>query len=221
MKKSRILINKNFFIYNGEEYVFDRINEINHLFKPNIEIVILEENLYAKQFNDKIKRSRIYEFADYKIKNDFPQNGDILYDFQVKDNIISIYSIKGAKRIESLAKMASGLEVKPIQFIIREIMIKFLKSISFNANVLIKINKCYYFMSFNKGLFNYGDVTENKDIILNTIAAVKEEEIYIDENVTSILNDKCRFKVIKLNIGELMYEKIYEKQKFHSRKILS
>ena len=104
MKKSIVIIKKNLFIYNGEEYDFDKVNEMNNLLKSNLKIIILEEELYVKQFTSKIKRNKIYEFIDYKINNDFPQNGDILYDFEKNNNIIAIYYIKGAKRIEKIIR---------------------------------------------------------------------------------------------------------------------
>ena len=123
MKKSIVIIKKNLFIYNGEEYDFDKVNEMNNLLKSNLKIIILEEELYVKQFKSEIKRNKIYDFIDYKISNDFPQNGDILYDFEKNNNIIAIYYIKGAKRIEKISEIAKNIEVKPIQFIVKDIMV--------------------------------------------------------------------------------------------------
>lgn len=218
MKKSIILINKNSFVFNYQEYGFDRINEIVALFKPRLKIIILEENLYVKQFTNNVKRHKMYEFVDNKINNDFPQTGDLLYHFEKNNNIIAIYSIKGAKRIERLSITSNSLEIKPIQFIIREIMQKILKRNNFNANVVLKLNKVYYFTCFKNGLFNYGFVGENEDSILNEINNF--EEIYTDNNDFDIFSSKKKIKIIKLNMGDLINEKVYEKQKFHSRKIL-
>ncbi|OOM80027.1 hypothetical protein [Clostridium sp. BL-8] len=218
MKKSIILINKSSFVFNNKEYNFDRINEIVDLFKPRLKIVILEENLYVKQFNDKVKKHRMYEFVNNKINNNFPQTGDLLYDFEKKNNIIVIYSIKGAKRVEKLSVASSFLEIKPIQFIIKEVMQKILKRNNFNADVVVKLNEFYYFTSFKKGLFNYGFVNDNEKLILNEIN--DSEEIYMDNNVFDIFSSKNKVKIIKLNVGDLINEKIYEKQKFYSGKIL-
>lgn len=214
MSKSIILINKNSFIFNGQEYNFDRINEIRSLFKLNLKIVILEENLYVKQFASKVKRCKIYEFINNKINNDFPQTGDLLYDFEKKDNIIAIYSIKGARRIEGLSQIANNLEVKPIQFIIKEIMMKKLKRKNFNAAVLLKFNEYYYLTCFKNGLYNYGFVSDKEDLFLNETNNF--EEAYIDNSVVSMLSPKRKIRMIKLNIGELINEQIYKKQKFHS-----
>ncbi|EHI99728.1 hypothetical protein CDLVIII_3152 [Clostridium sp. DL-VIII] len=218
MKKSIILINKSSFVFNNQEYNFDRINEVVDLFKPRLKIVILEENLYVKQFHDKVKKHKMYELVNNKINNNFPQTGDLLYDFEKKNNIIVIYSIKGAKRIEKLSIASSFLEIKPIQFIIKEVMQKILKRNNFNADVVVKLNEFYYFTCFKKGLFNYGFVNDNEELILNEIN--DSEEIYIDNNVFDIFSSKNKIKIIKLNIGDLINEKIYEKQKFYSGKIL-
>lgn len=218
MNKSVIIIKKNFFIYNKEEYDFDRVTEMIHLLKSNLKIIILEENLYVKQFTNKIKRNKIYEFIDYKINNDFPQNGDILYDFEKNNNVIAIYYIKGAKRIEKLSEVARNIEVKPIQFIVKDIMMKVLKNNIFNCKALVQLNEYYYYISFKDGLFYYGFVKENKDLVINKIIENNDfGEIYVDNNIIDNLSLENKFKMIKINLGELINEKIYEKQRFHSR----
>jgi len=220
MKKSIVIIKKNLFIYNGEEYDFDKVNEMNNLLKSNLKIIILEEELYVKQFKSEIKRNKIYDFIDYKISNDFPQNGDILYDFEKNNNIIAIYYIKGAKRIEKISEIAKNIEVKPIQFIVKDIMVKILKTNIFNCKVIIKLNEYYYYISFKEGLFYYGLVEKDKEIVLDKISQNDDfGEIYVDNSLCD-LSLTNRFKIIKINIGELINEKIYEKQRFHSRKIL-
>jgi hypothetical protein len=221
MTKSIILINKNSYIYNGEEYDFDKFDEINNSLKSNIKIVILEEELYVKQFNVNMKRRKIYEFIDYKINNDFPQNGDILYDFEKNNNTIAIYSIKGAKRIEKIAKNAKKLEVKPIQFIIKDTMGKILRNNPLTCKVLIKYNEYYYYTSFKEGLYDYGFATENKDIVLNTLLKTQNfGEIYVDDDTANLISLNNKFKIIKITIGELINERIYKKQKFYTRKVL-
>ena len=220
MKKSIVIIKRNLFIYNGEEYDFDKVNEMNNLLKSNLKIIILEEELYVKQFKSEIKRNKMYDFIDYKINNDFPQNGDVLYDFEKNNNIIAIYYIKGAKRIEKISEIAKNIEVKPIQFIVKDVMKKILKTNIFNCKVIIKLNEYYYYISFKEGLFYYGLVEKDKEIVLNKISQNDDfGEIYVDNSLYD-LSLTNKFKIIKINIGELINEKIYEKQRFHSRKIL-
>lgn len=220
MKKSIVIIKKNSFIYNGEEYDFNMITNMNYLLKANIKIIILEEDLYVKQFTNEMKRNKIYEFIEYKINNDFPQNGDILYNFEKNNKIIAIYYIKGAKRIEKISDIAKNIEVKPIQFIVKDVMRKILKNKIFTCKVLMKFNEYYYYISFKDGLFYYGLVEKDKKIVLDKIIQNDNfGELYFD-NTIGDLSITNKFKIIKMNIGELINEKIYEKQRFHSRKIL-
>lgn len=221
MNKAIVLMNKNSFIFNGEEYIFDRISEVKHLFKSSLKIIILEEDLYAKQFSNNIKGNQVYKFVENRIDNDFMQNGDILYDFQKENNIISIYYIKGAKRIERLSEAASELEVKPIHFIAKEVMGKVLNNENFNCSLLVKFLQCYYYMTFINGLFYSGYASIERDFISSKIIENNElEEIYIDYNIQEDIFISKEIKLIKINLGELMNEKIYEKQRFYTRKIL-
>jgi hypothetical protein len=223
MKKSIIIIRKNSFIYNKEEYRFDEIDNIVHLLKPNIKIIILEEELYIKQFINNITKNNINKLVEYKINNEFPQNGDILYDYiyRKKSNIISIYYIRGAKRIEKLLDSASNLEIKPIQFIVKDVMRKFLKNNMFDCNVLVKLEEYYYYLSFKEGLFHYGVIEKEIDLVFDKIIQNDNiNEIYVDNNVIYNLCFEDKFKIVKINIGDLINEKIYEKQRFYSRKVL-
>ena len=221
MNKDIVIIKKNFFIYNGEEYDFDRVTEINNLLKSNLKIIILEEELYAKQFTTNIKRNQIYQFVEYKINNDFLQNGDILYDFEKINNVIAIYYIKGAKRIEKLSETANNIEVKPIQFIAKDVMGKVLNNENFTCRILLKFQECYYYMSFKKGLFYNGFVNEDKKLVVNKIIENNDlGELYFDYNIEGNLNSLDEFKIIKKNLGELINEKIYDKKKLYTRKIL-
>lgn len=221
MKKSVVLMKKNFFIYNGEEYEFNRISEIGNLLKANLKIIILEEELYAKQFTSNLKGNQIYKFVENKINNDFLQNGDILYDFQKSNNTIAIYYIKGAKRIEKLSETAKNIEVKPIQFIVREVLEKVLNNENFNCSVLLKFQEFYYYMIFRSGLFYSGFANEERELIFNKILENNEiKEIYFDFSIPENQFVSTKFKLIKINLGELINEKIYENQGFYSRKIL-
>lgn len=222
MRKSIIIVKKKSFIYNQEEYGFDQVDDIIHLLKSNIKIIIVEEDLYIKQFMNNMKKLNINKFVEYKINNDFPQNGDILYDYAVKknSNIISIYYIRGAKRIEKLLDTANNIEIKPIQFIIKEVMRKFLRDNTFSCKVLFKFSEYYYYLSFKNGLFHYGFFEKDMDLVFDKITKNDNiNEIYVGDNIVNDLCLKNKFKTLKINIGELINEEVYEKQRFHSRKI--
>lgn len=217
MKKSIIFSGRDFFIYNKEKYYFDKINEVRHLFKSNRKIIIIEEELRVKQFKNKIKKSKMDRFVNDIIENDFPQNGDILYDYEIKNNIISIYYIKGAKRIEKLLEDAKDLEVKPIQFIIKTAINKVLKSKNLTCNVLIKFDEFYYYNIFDEGLFTCGIFEGNKESVLSKILEDCEgKKIYIDESAIDILPLSNEIKFERLDIRRFLHEDIHKKQKFYS-----
>lgn len=217
MKKSIIFSGRDFFIYNKEKYYFDKINEVSHLFKFNRKVIIIEEELRVKQFKNKIKKFKMDGFVNDIIENDFPQNGDILYDYESKNNIISIYYIKGAKRIEKLLEDAKDIEVKPIQFIIKTVINKVLKSKNFTCNVLIKFDEFYYYNIFDEGLFTYGIVEGNKESVLSKVLEdCGAKKIYIDESAIDILPLSNEIKFERLDIRRFLREDIHKKQKFYS-----
>ncbi|MFW2487604.1 hypothetical protein ACN077_03395 [Clostridium chromiireducens] len=219
MKKSIVLIKRNSFILEGEEYNFDKINEIKCIIKNNIKIIVLEEELCVKQFIYKIRKRKIYDFIILKIASDFPQNGDLLYDYMLtkKNKVISIYSIRGAKRIGKLVEGAKNIEIKPIQFLIKEILVSILKNKNFTAKILMKYNEVYYYISFKEGLFNYGFVEITQSLVLDKILIFNEYgDMYVDEESVNIISSENKINPFKINIKELINEKIFEKQRFYS-----
>ncbi|WP_459481877.1 hypothetical protein [Clostridium saccharoperbutylacetonicum] len=219
MKKAIIFVNRNNFIYNKEKYSFDKLNEVKRVLKKDIKIVILEEELCLKKFDNNAKKFQLTKFVDSLIEKEFPQNGDILYDYEKKNNVIVIYYIRGAKRIERLAEGAKKIEVKPIQLIIKEVMRKELKANNNSGRVLIKINEYYYYISFEAGIFDHCKVKENKASIINEIYDdINGKEIFVDKSAIDVLPVNDNLKIIEIDIGSLINETIYEKQKFYSRK---
>lgn len=219
MKKAIIFVNRNNFIYNKEKYSFDKLNEVQRVLKKDIKIVILEEELCLKKFDNNAKKFQLEKFVDSLIEKEFPQNGDILYDYEKKNNVIVIYYIRGAKRIERLAEGAKRIEVKPIQLIIKDVMRKELKANDNSGRVLIKINEYFYYISFEAGIFDHCKVKENKASIINEIYDdINGKEIFVDKSAIDALPANDNLKIIEIDIGSLINETIYEKQKIYSRK---
>lgn len=217
MKKSIIFVGKDFIVYNKEKYYNDKIAEVSHLFKPNRKIIILEEELRVKQFKSKRNKFKIQGYINNIIENDFPQNGDILYDYENKNKIISIYYIKGAKRIEKLLENAKDIEVKPIQSILKYAIGKTLKTNNFTCNVIMKFEGIYYYNIFNEGLFIRGSVEENKGSMINKVLEdYGDKKVYIDESAVDILplNNEIEFEMF--DIRRPLYENIYKEQRFYS-----
>lgn len=212
MRKSITILKRNSFIHKNKEYDFDRIDEIVNSFKKNRKIIILEEELYAKHFDFKEKnRFKINHFVDEKIKNEFPQNGDIVYDYEKKGNVISIYSMKGGERINKISEGAKNVGVIPIQFIIKEVIIKMFNNKVLDCNILINFKQCYYYISFKSGLYYCGFVEKNKEMIFNKIVENQDiAKIYID-NISEYEFLEQKYQIIKVNMGDLINDRIYEK----------
>ncbi|AGX43674.1 hypothetical protein [Clostridium saccharobutylicum] len=212
MRKSITILKRNSFIHKNKEYEFDRIDEIINSLKKDRKIIILEEELYAKHFDFKEKnRFKINHFVDEKIKNEFPQNGDIVYDYDKKGNVISIYSMKGGERINKISEGAKNIDVIPIQFIIKEVMIKTFNNKILNCNILTNFNGCYYYISFKNGLYYCGFVEKSKEMIFNKIVENHDiAKIYID-NISQYEFLEQKYQIIKMNMGDLINDRIYEK----------
>ncbi|WP_026886468.1 hypothetical protein [Clostridium beijerinckii] len=220
MKKSIIFIKKDYYTYDGKKYDFNEFREVSGLLSSKIKVIILQEELFVSHFENSVRRHELCNFVDSKIRNDFPQNGDILYDFEKKRNIISIYSIKGSKRVEKIVEKAINIEIKPIQFVIRDVLMKMVKDNDRNFRALIKYDTYYYYVSFRNGSYYDGFISENKCVVeKNLLKKDNLEEIYVDDNTFDIISDNNKFKAKKVNIGEFIDENIYEKQKFCSREV--
>ena len=223
MSKSLIIIKKSSFLFNGKEYSLNDLDEINSLLKSNLKIILLEEELYSKHFYEKIKKTKLKGFVDIKINKEFPDSRDILYDYEQSKiyNTIAIYSSKGGRRIEKISKNAKSLEVKPMQYIIQECLEKSIKNKVLDSKIIVKFNDYYYYVSFKNGLFYQGFVEKEMKIIIDRILdSDYQGQMYVDDNVDDEISLKENFQVIKINIGELLNDRVYEKQKLYSKAIL-
>ncbi|SFC96461.1 hypothetical protein [Clostridium uliginosum] len=235
MSKSLLIIKNNTFTYQDNEYLFDEFDEIQSSLSKDRELIILEEELYSKHFFGNFKKKELHNFIENKLNKEFQKNDDILYHYEQdkKNKMISIYSIKGGKRVEILSQEAKELVVKPIQFIIKETMIDLLGKKALNAKLILQFDKSYYYVSLKKGKFYYSFVEKKMDILLNRIhelyikEAIKQEEnkVYVDSAIYDFTkkiykNFIDKFELISINSGDLLNEKIYKKQKFHFKKVL-
>lgn len=223
MNKKLIIVKRNSFLFNGKEYSFNDLEEISNLLKSNIKVILLEEELYSKHFHEKVRKIKLKEFVAQKINNEFPDSSDILYNYEQNKThrTIAIYSSKGGIRIGKISERAKNLEVKPMQYIIQACMQNILDNKLVDSKILIKFNGYYYYVSFQKGLFYYGFVEKEMNIIINRILECEQQgQIYVDDNIEDSSFFKENFKLIKINIGDLLNEQVYTKQKFHSKAIL-
>lgn len=223
MNKEIIVCRKNYFTYKENEYLYEDIYKVDNDFSQTREIIILEEELYSKHFEINFNKRKIISFIENKIKNEFPQSQDILYDYEENkhNNVLAIYSIKSGERIQKLCKGAINLKIIPIQFLIKSISLNLLESKINNFNILVEIYGCYYYVVVNNGLFNSGLVEKDKNLIVKRILETCDNgELYIFNKAVESEYFKDKFQTINIEIGDLIYERIYKKQGFHSRKVL-
>ena len=212
MRKVKILVKQHSYLYKNDEYDFYKLSDTINLYNSKMKIIILEEPLYIKIFKINKNIRKISEFIQDKIDNIFPQNGDILYDYEKlnSEGVISIYSIKGKRKIEKLITNAKDIQVVPIQFFMREVMMKKMKNKKLTCGVIFQIDKNYYYVYIKKGLIADNYISGNLDEIIDKINAQQiESQVYIDDCISDINIHKSHIKFIKINIKEQMHEKLY------------
>ncbi|MBN1055839.1 hypothetical protein FDB28_12435 [Clostridium botulinum] len=233
MKKSVLIMKKHGFIYRDKEYLFEQFEEIEKLMSRNREFIILEEELYSRHFTENIRKSHIYEYIEFKLNKEFHKNDDILYHYEYdkKNELISIYSVKGGNRLEVLSKGSKNIKVIPIQFIIKDVIIDSLGKDALNSNCIVYFHGFYYYVELVNGKFNRAFVENELDNLINRIndfeslSENKESTFYIDKNIKNkeiitLDNVNKEIKIMNVNCEVILYEKIYKKRELHSEKIL-
>ncbi|MBW6410932.1 hypothetical protein [Clostridium weizhouense] len=234
IRKSVLTINKQSFIYKRKEYLFNEFRDVKNLLSKNREFIIMEEELYARHFNESIRGKHIYEFIETKLNNEFHKNDDILYHYEYDKNrkIVSIYSIKGGKRLEILSEEANNILIKPIQFILKDIMIELFKEKDLNLKFIILIDEIYYYISLKQGKVYETFVEKEIQPLLNRLKNIELKLILNEEKSLGYLNKKIsdfyrkinnnistNIKLISISCGDDI-DAIYEKQGFYSKKVL-
>lgn len=212
MNKVKILLKQNSYLQENNEYDFYNTSNVAKINNAKVQIIILEEPLFIKIFEINRKVRKIADFIEEKIENIFPQNGDILYDYETMKagKILSIYSIKGKKKVEKLISNAKDVQVVPVQFFLREVMIKKMKNKKVTCGVIFQIDKSYYFIYIKKGFIADNYITCNIEEIIDRIEEQKiEDEVYVDESINCESIFKSQIKIIKINIKDRIDEKIY------------
>ena len=213
--KDNLLLNKSFFTYDKEKYLDEEFYRVQEKLKPKVRVIILEENLNIIHFSIKIRKNKISNFVDENIKKNILQNGDILYHYiyDSKSNLLYIYYIKGAKRIDNLIDYVKELEVIPIQFLIMSVLRNKFKVKDKEIQVLVKINNYYYYVNIEKNIIKQSFIAISKEEVLKGIE-VNEEclKLYIDNNIFYEITElKNHTNIITLDIAKGIYEKINKK----------
>lgn len=213
--KSKILLNKNFFVYEGENYLNEEFYRIMGKIHSRLRIVILEEELNVNYYNIKLKRNKLSNFVVENIKNNFPQNGDVLYDYEYdkKSQTIYIYYIKGGKRINSFIENVNDLEIKPIQFLIKTVLRNKFKIKDRILKSLIKINEYYYCIILEDNIIKKSLVEKDKEDILKNMDIYNSNyKLYIDNNILDEIKENIKnINLVNFDIMKGIYEEVEKK----------
>ena len=81
MKNNLLILKKNHYIYNDKIIEFGDLHNIIQKTYKKLKIIILGQSLIINEISQNMKKDKIEEYAQNRIKNDFPQNNEILYNF--------------------------------------------------------------------------------------------------------------------------------------------
>ena len=157
-----VIANKNKYIYNGKLY--DDIS-IKRVISKEIELYVMEEDLLIKTY-DEIKNDKediVYEIINEEYGSE--KSALMHYEYDKKRKKLFLYSIGNGERIQFLCEDLNEVIILPIQFYIRNIVIKKIKKI-FNYIVLIEIKEVVYYLEIkNKLIVN--SLIKNKEDFTN------------------------------------------------------
>ena len=175
-----VIANKNKYIYNGKLY--DDIS-IKRVISKEIELYVMEEDLLIKTY-DEIKNDKediVYEIINEEYGSE--KSALMHYEYDKKRKKLFLYSIGNGERIQFLCEDLNEVIILPIQFYIRDIVIKKIKKI-FNYIVLIEIKEVVYYLEI-----------KNKTLVYEGIIDEENYQNYIDNNF-SVFNSPRLNKVI-------------------------
>ena len=121
-----VIANKNKYIYNGKLY--DDIS-IKRVISKEIELYVMEEDLLIKTY-DEIKNDKediVYEIINEEYGSE--KSALMHYEYDKKRKKLFLYSIGNGERIQFLCEDLNEVIILPIQFYIRDIVIKKIKKI--------------------------------------------------------------------------------------------
>lgn len=222
--KTIVGVEKFGYIYKGNQYKYNDYMQLNEKLGVDREIVIMGEPLLVKVYNFEKSKSPLDNFVEDIIVKDFSIGEDLLfhYEFIKQLNKIYVYSIKKGVAVEKITVGCKSLNVVPIQFKIKEfINKKFKRYRTFIA--IAKIRNIYYLVNVEDGFIINGLVHEDKDIIFNELHKYFkiDKEVILDRSIS--VDDENKVKELRviqyLKIGEAINEKIFEKQKFYTKKL--
>lgn len=206
--KDSVLVDNNIFYYKEKSYTID---EIKKEIGKNIEVLLLNENIIIKGFEDISKVS--YSFIVEIIKIEYGDDLEILthYEHCKKLKKLYLYSIGNGTLISSVAEIAQEIEVKPMQFYIKDILPNKYKRIN-NYIIVTMVNKCVYYIEvlYNCIVKSYIEKIEDLNISEKINMFSKCSKFLIDINIEKHINEEIRkdLNLAVIDIGGKIDEKI-------------
>ncbi|MGL5352240.1 MAG: hypothetical protein ACRDA5_02825 [Clostridium sp.] len=222
--KNIIGIEKMGYVFKGESYRnLDCIKFIDKL-SADREIIIMGEPLLVKEYNVKENKESLERYIEDAITKDFSLGDDLLfhYEFLKVNNKVYIYSIKKGIAVEKVVIGARSISVTPIQFKVKEYISKKMRSCR-NYIAIAKIRDLYYLINVEQGIIINGFVNEEFENIIKELQKYEycSKEVIIDSNITMVGKSIIQSinEIMYLKIGEVINGKLFEKQKFYTKKL--
>ena len=213
MISKKLILFKQYFLYEGKKYTIDEFfNNINEIYK-NLKIIIAENEMFISQY--KLEDNNVTVFLDNIMMNNEVNKENILTDYYYnkKKKILYLYSLNEGKYINKIANDKTIVKVIPIQFYIRNIL-KIALYRKSKVLVITKIHKNIYAIISEKGCITYSNILTNDKNVLNNeiLKFAKDIEIILDKELEDFLVDdiKKSYKISIKSIGRNISEKIYK-----------
>lgn len=213
MISKKLILFKQYFLYEGKKYTIDEFfNNINEIYK-NLKIIIAENEMFISQY--KLEDNNVTVFLDNIMMNNEVNNENILTDYYYnkRKKILYLYSLNEGKYINKIANDKTIVKVRPIQFYIRNIL-KIALYRKSKVLVITKIHKNIYAIISEKGCITYSNILTNDKNVLNNeiLKFAKDIEIILDKELEDFLVDdiKKSYKISIKSIGRNISEKIYK-----------
>lgn len=211
---SNIGIYEDTYIYKGNEYNRSNYSDLLDNISRKRRIIYLSQILLIKKYGFKSRNTGISDFIKKKINEDFSDKDNFLfsYEYNKKDNLAYLYSIRNNNLI-SLTSDAAELTIEPIQFYIKNKVIRKIKN-SMDSTILFKINNIFHIISLEKGYIINSVIANNEEEVYRAISLINNNKLLIIDksvNIEFLIDQVGGLKIKNIKLVEGIYEKLYRK----------
>lgn len=195
---------------NGQEYESYNINSLLEKLGSKRRLLILSQQIFIKKYEIYNKRINVDRFIEKKILEDFSDKKNLLfhYEFLKSSKILYIYSIR-CENLLDLCKDINYLKVEPVQFLVKEYIIKKIKG-SKSSIIIYRIKGLFHLINIENGALENSYITNDAEDIKKFIIEYKTQnkKLIIDKSIEDMTDNNYDYII---NIGEKIYEKIFKK----------